>query len=290
MELFQGLLLSGLASGAIYALLALALVTVFKAVRHINFAQGEMATFSTFVAWNLIQHGAPYWLAFLLTLLLSFVAGVALERVLFRSLRGALPLNHVIAYLGLYMVVNSLSGWLWGHTVRPFPSPFAQGSVGGLVSYHELGVLAVTATLMLVLYGFFRHTALGLAMRAATDNPESAGLCGIAVDWMQAIGWGVAASVGAIAGMMIAPVLFLEPGMMGGVLIYSLAALVLGGVERPLGAVIGGLLVGVGENLLGVYAPGVGNELKLTAALVLIFSVLLLRPEGLLGRATILNE
>lgn len=290
MELLTGLVLAGLANGAIYALLALALVTIFKAIHHINFAQGEMATFSTFVAWTLLGHGVDYWSAFLITLLLSFCGGVFVERVLFRSLREAPALSHVIAYLGLYMVVNSLSGWLWGHTVKPFPSPFPYGSVAGLIGYHELGVLVVAAVLILILFAFFQYTALGLTMRAAVDNPESAGLAGISVGWMQAVAWGLAAAIGAVAGMLIAPVLFLEPGMMGGVLIYSLAALVLGGVQRPLGAVVGGLLVGVGENLLGVYMPGVGNELKLTAALIVIFSVLSLRPQGLFGHATARNE
>ncbi len=286
MELFINQVLAGIATGAIYACMALAVVMIYQAIDHLNFAQGEMAMFSTFIAWQLMQWGVPYWGAFVLTLAISFAGGVAIERALFKPLANAPVLTHVAGFVALFAILNSVAGLTWDFTIKQFPSPFGSSPFLGsqLISTHQAGMIGVTLVLLTLLFVFFRFTRIGLAMRASASLPESARLVGINTSWMVALGWGMAASIGAIAGMLIAPVVFLEPNMMGGVLLYGFAAAVLGGLSSPGGAVIGGFLVGISENLAGTYIPGVGNELKLPIALALIVTVLVLKPNGLFGR------
>ncbi len=277
-------IVSGIATGGIYASIALALVMIFLATHQINFAQGEMAMFSTFVALTLIQAGIPYWVAMLLTMIFSFVLGVLLQRLVLQPLANAPVLASVGAFLGLLLIFNNSAGWLFGYQLKPFPSPFGSGGpmLGGLFSPHELGSTAVTLIVLASVWAFFRFTRLGLAMRGAAFNPVSSRLVGIPVGRMLALGWGLAAAIGTIAGMMVAPIVFLDPNMMAGVLIYAFAGALLGGINSPLGAVIGGLLMGVIENLAGAYV--VGTELKLTTALIIIVVVLLVKPSGLFGR------
>ena len=278
-------IVSGIATGGIYASIALALVMIFLATHHINFAQGEMAMFSTYIALTLIQLGVPYWGAFLLTLMFSFVMGVVLQRILLEPLANAPVLASVGAFLGLLLIFNNIAGWLFSYTLKPFPSPFGAGDpmLGGMFSRHELGSTVVTMAVLLSVWAFFRFTRLGLAMRGAAYNPVSSRLVGVPVGRMLALGWGLAAGIGAIAGMMVAPVVFLDPNMMGGVLLYAFAGALLGGITSPLGAVVGGVMMGVIENLAGAYV--VGTELKLTTALVIIVLVLVVKPSGLFGKA-----
>ncbi|QUS41485.1 branched-chain amino acid ABC transporter permease [Tardiphaga alba] len=289
MELFTNQVLAGIATGAIYACMALAVVMIYQAIDHLNFAQGEMAMFSTFVAWQLMQWGTPYWVAFILVLVFSFIGGVVIERALFKPLAKAPVLTHVAGFIALFAIVNSVAGLTWDFTIKQFPSPFGSAPFLGsqLISTHQAGMIGVTLMLLILLFLFFRFTRVGLAMRAAAVMPESARLVGINTSWMIALGWGMAAAIGSIAGMLIAPVVFLEPNMMGGVLIYGFAAAVVGGLSSPLGAVIGGFLVGIFENLVGTYIPGVGNELKLPIALALIITVLVVKPHGLFGRTIV---
>jgi branched-chain amino acid transport system permease protein len=275
---------SGIAMGGIYACLGLALVMIYQSTHHINFAQGEMAMFSTFIAFLLLKWGLPYWAAALATLAFGFVAGFAIERLVLRPLGDVPELSVIVVFIGLFVGINSLAGWIFGHQLEPFPSPFPDKLPGGstLISGHELGTVAVVLLVMALLYVFLRFTKVGLAMRASAENPVSSRLAGIPVSLMLSLGWGLSALIGAVAGLMVAPVVFLEPNMMGGVLIYAFAAALLGGIDNPWGAVAGGLIVGVVENLAGTYL--VGTELKLTLALVLIVVVLLVRPSGLFGR------
>src|SRR5690242_5598599 len=289
MELFINQVLAGISTGAIYACLALALVMIYQAIDHLNFAQGEMAMFSTFVAWQLMQWGAPFWVAFIATVALSFAAGVAIERIAFKPLRNAPVLSHVVVFIGLLSILNSGAGFIWDYQIKTFPSPFGSGALFGqnLISRHDAGMIAVTLMMLAALYLFFRHTRIGLAMRAAAAAPESARLAGIRVGWMVALGWGMAAAIGAVAGMMIAPVVFLEPNMMLSILLYGFAGAVLGGLTSPGGAVIGGFLVGVIENVAGTFIPGAGRELKLTIALFIIVAVLIFKPGGLFGRRVV---
>jgi branched-chain amino acid transport system permease protein len=284
MEAFLHQVFAGLATGGIYASLALALVMIYQSTHHINFAQGEMAMFSTYLAWSLVTAGMPYWVAFCVTLAVSFVAGVVIERVVIRPVEHAPVLSIIAVFIALVLIFNGLAGWIYTYTIKTFPSPFPEQPLFGnkYVSSHELGVMGITLALLVVLYVFFRFTPLGLAMRAAAQNPVSSRLAGIRVGWMLALGWGLAAAIGAVAGMLIAPVVYLEPNMMSGVLLYALAAALLGGIDSPFGAVIGGFVVGVVENIVGAYL--IGTELKLTVALALIVGVLLFRPSGLFGK------
>ena len=284
MEAFLHQIFSGLATGCIYGSVALALVMIYQATHHLNFAQGEMATFSTFIAWALVQAGWPYWGAFFATIAISFTGGVLLQRLILRPLEKAPVLTNVIVFIGLLLIFNALSGWIFDHTLKSFPSPFPKGSALATTyfSAHDLGSVAVMLCVLFGLFAFFRFTPIGLAMRAAAQNPDSARLVGIRVSWMLALGWGLAAAIGAVAGMMVAPTVFLDPSMMSGILLYGFAAALLGGVDNPLGAVFGGFVVGVLENLLGAYV--IGTELKLTVALVLIVGTLTLRPNGLFGK------
>jgi len=287
MDTFLAQFLSGLATGGIYASLALALVMVHQATRLVNFAQGELAMFSTYIAWSLVQAGLPYWPAFALTLAISFAAGIAIDRIVLRPVRGSSALPMVVVFIGLLVILNSVAGWIYSYTVRPFPSPFPSEPLFGqhYISSHDLGAIGVTLAMLVAIYAFFRFTPLGLAMRAAAQNPESARLVGIRVGWMRALGWGLACAIGAAAGMMVAPIVFLDPNMMSGVLLYAFAAALIGGIDNPFGAVFGGFFVGVLENLLGAYV--IGQELKLTVALVVIIAVLVVKPSGLFGRTLV---
>jgi branched-chain amino acid transport system permease protein len=277
---------SGLAAGAIYASLALALVMIYRATDLVNFAQGEMAMFSTYIAWTLVNAGLPFWAAFVVTLAVSFLGGMTIERVIIRPVENAPVLAAVVVTIGLLLIFNALAGWLFTYTLQEFPSPFPDRTLfGALMTTRDLGVIGVTLVMLFLLFVFFRFTATGLAMRAAAQNPESARLCGIPVGRMLAIGWGLAAAIGATAGIMVAPVLFLDPNMMGGVLLYAFAGALLGGITSPVGAVVGGLIVGVTENLVGTYL--IASQLKLTVALGLIILVLVFRPNGLFGTAIV---
>jgi branched-chain amino acid transport system permease protein len=289
MELLLHQILAGLATGGIYACMALAVVMIYQAIDHLNFAQGEMAMFSTFIAWQLIQWGFPYWLAFGATIAISFVAGLVIERVVLKPIHDAPVLSHVVAFIALLAILNSAAGFIWDYTIKSFPSPFGSGPLfeQGLISKHDAGMIGITLLMLVLLYLFFRHTRIGLAMRAAAANPESARLAGIRVGWMTALGWGMAAAIGSVAGMLIAPVVFLEPNMMLSILLYGFAGAVVGGLTSPGGAVLGGFAVGVIENLAGTYIPVVGREMKLSIALCIIVAVLCVKPSGLFGRAVV---
>jgi branched-chain amino acid transport system permease protein len=284
MEAFMHQVFSGLATGGIYASLALALVMIYQSTNHINFAQGEMAMFSTYLAWSMINAGLTYWWAFLLTVLISFASGIIIERVIIRPVEHAPVLSIITVFVALLVIFNSVAGWIFTYTIKTFPSPFPEQPLFGnrYISSHELGSIGITLVVLVALFLFFRFTPLGLAMRAVAQNPLSSRLVGIRVGWMLALGWGLAAAVGAVAGMLVAPIVYLEPNMMSGVLLYAFAAALVGGIDNPFGAVVGGFTVGVLENLLGAYV--IGTELKLTVALVLIIGVLLFKPTGMFGK------
>jgi branched-chain amino acid transport system permease protein len=280
----------GLASGGVYASLALALVLVYRASGVVNFAQGEMGLLATYLAWTLVDAGIPYWGAFFATLAVAFAGGVAVERAVVRPVESAPVLTVVIVTIGLLIALNGLAGWIFGPEVRSFPSAFPSETVdvGGVVlSVQNLGVVAVSLAVVGLLWAFFSLTRLGLAMRAAAMNRESSRLLGIRVGWMLALAWGLASALGALSGMLVAPIVFLDPTTMQSVLLYALAAAVLGGLESPGGAVAGGLLIGVLVNLLGTYVGAVSSELQLVVAFGVILLFLLVRPAGLFGRAEV---
>ena len=287
MEAFLQQLFAGLATGGIYASLALALVMIYQATHQVNFAQGEMAMFSTFIAWMLIQAGLPYWVAFFATVAISFVIAAAIEFAIIRPLHKAPQLSVVVVFIGLLVIIHSVAGFLFGSQIKEFPTPFDPKSWYGTsyLSPHQVGTIFVALCIVAALFAFFGFTTLGLKMRAAAQNPGSSRLLGVNVGRMLMLGWGLAGAIGAIAGMMVAPVVFLDPGMMTGVLIYAFAGALIGGIDNPVGAIVGGFLVGVLENLIGSYV--VGTELKLSVALVLIVGVLIVRPAGLMGRVVV---
>jgi len=298
MEQFVQQVASGLANGAIYACLALALVMIFVSTDHINFAQGELAMFSAFLVWQLIEWGLNFWIALPLVCAFSFLLGVSIERVVLRPLHSAPVLSIVVVFIGLLAIFHSMAGSLWGHTIKQFASPFPKMTFAGsgFIGPHQIGMILVTLVLLFALFAFFRYTPIGLAMRAAAQNPVSARLVGIRVDLMLALGWGLAAAVGAVAGALVAPVVFLEPNMMASILLYGFAGALVGGISSPGGAVAGGFIVGVLENLVGYFgnmlekSTGiyiVGNGEKLMVALIIVITVLTLKPSGLFGHVTV---
>jgi len=311
-ELFLQQVLTGLATGSVYGLVALAIVLIYRSTDVINFAQGQMAMFTTFFAWMLWSgaflgrdiHPLHYWLAFFLTLAFALILGAALERIVVRPVEGRPILTVVIVSLGLFSIFSGLAGYFWGGQPKGFPKPpevhvagikfFGGGSLDvgpAVISYHDLTIMVVAVGIMLALYAFFQYTPIGLGMRATAQNPVAARLMGIRVGNMLSLGWALSAAVGAVGGMLIAPIVLLQPPMMLGVLLYAFAAAVLGGMDSPPGAVVGGLILGVTENLFGTYTDAkyinvdwFGADMKLTAALLIIVLVLMVRPTGLFGR------
>ncbi len=289
---FMQQVVSGLASGGIYALLALALVIIHRSTGVINFAQGEMATLSAYIAWALWAHHAwNFWLAVAATLVISFLGGIATHRVVIRPVERGSVLRIVIVTIGLLIAINGFVIWQWSGEPQQLRSPFGTDVVviGDVaVSRHDIGTILVALGVVVLLWGLFQFTKVGLALRAAAVNPEEARLVGVRVTWMLALGWGLAATLGAVAGLMTAPTVGLDPQMMQAVLIYAFAAAVLGGIDSPLGAVVGGLLLGLILNVLSFlsqysFFDWFSEELRLPMALLVILVVLLVRPQGLLG-------
>lgn len=287
MDVFLQQLVDGITWGALYGAFALSIVLVYRASGIVNFAQGEMAMFSAFFAWQFYEWGAPLYLAIFGAMVVAFICGGAIERVLIRPLAGSpnhMPL--VIITLGLMLVLNSAAGWIWGVQSRAFPS-MVSGPVINLgpvvISRQALLIVGAVTVVAVLLYVLFQRTKVGLAMRAAAGQPESAELIGVPVGRMLMVGWGLAAVIGALAASLAAPQLFLQPNMLVASLIYAFAAAVLGGLDSPVGALIGGLCVGVAENLAGTYIGWIGNDFKQAVALALILGVLLFKPEGLFG-------
>jgi branched-chain amino acid transport system permease protein len=290
MTYFLQQLVSGLAAGGAYASLALALVLIYSAMGLVNFAQGEFAMFATFIAYAMLTvlH-APFAVALIVAVAVAMVGAAAIERLVVRPFERGPQLSVVIVTLALLAITNGLAGFIWGYVPRTFPTPFPQTPVviGGVyISIQDLGVIGVTVVVLGIMYLLFNRTKLGLAMRTAALYPESAQLLGVSVGGMLAIGWGLASGVGAVSGIMLAPTYFLEPNMMQQAIIYAFAAAVLGGIESPVGAVVGGLILGVLLALVGAYIP-VLADLRLAVALLLIVVVLLVRPAGLFGRVHI---
>jgi branched-chain amino acid transport system permease protein len=286
-SVFAQLTVQGVALGAVYGSLALALVLVYRATRVVNFAQGELAMATTYVAYQLIQWGLSYWEAFSATLAIAFVLGVVLEVALVRPVQHRSVIAAVIVTVGLFILVDGIVDWIWGAGLKFMPSPFGTKvyRVGG-VSIARLypGMFVVVIVSVLLVWALFRFTKLGLGMRAAAFRPAESALVGVRVDWMLAIGWGLAAALGAVAGLMAEPSQFvLQPTLMQPILVYAFAAAVLGGLDSPAGAVIGGLAIGVSLNLVVQYVHPITSELQTPFAFAVLVAVLLLKPSGLFG-------
>ncbi len=291
MQVFLEYLFAGISNGAIYAALALAIVMVFRGTGTINFAQGEMALFTTYIAWGLTTKNVPVVLCLLVATAAGFVLGAVTERVFIRPIERKSLLATLIVLLGLFLALNSLDGILWGNQNYTMPSLFPNSvssfvSVGGARLYWaNLGLWIVVAVLVGAMFQLFNHTRLGLHMRATASNRESAALSGIPVGRILMLGWGFSAAVGAIAGILFTP---LSPDALGlgemfPILIQASAAALFGGLDSPGGAVAAGLLMGIVEALLSGYVPAIGGQLQEAIAFVAIVLVLLVRPQGLFG-------
>jgi branched-chain amino acid transport system permease protein len=284
---FINLTLSGISTGAIYAAVALALVLIWRATRIVNFAQGAMLMFTTFLASVVIEAGNPYWLGLIVALASGLVLGSAVERVLVRRVESAPPLNAVIVTLGLLVLLEAAAGMIWGNTPRSFPAAFSiQGfKVGGtrlLFSPNALFIVLVVLAVAGGLALFFQMTTLGLRMRAAAFAPEVARLQGVRVGRMFTIGWALAALVGSLAGVLVAPSVFVGPNQFDSILIYAFVAAVLGGLDSPFGAIVGGVILGLVLSYVSGYE---GSALAPLAALVVLVATLMIRPSGLFSSA-----
>jgi branched-chain amino acid transport system permease protein len=280
---FIDLTLNGISTGAIYAAVALALVLIWRSTRIVNFAQGAMLMFTTFIASGVINGGGSYLLGFVVALAAGLVLGAVVERVIVRPVENAPPLNAVILTLGLYTLLVAIAGMIWGNVPRSFPAAFSLRGyrVGGTNllftpndTFTVLVVIAVAAALALL----FRGTSLGLRMRASAFAPEVARLLGVRVGRMLTLGWGLAAMTGALAGVLVAPSVFVGPNNFDPILIIGFVAAVLGGLDSPPGAVVGGLVLGLALSYVSGYE---GSALVPMAALVILVLVLMIRPTGL---------
>jgi branched-chain amino acid transport system permease protein len=286
------LVVDGLATGSIYGALALAIVLVNRATGMINFAQGAMAVVSTFVAFALTRVGIPLLPAMLAAFVAAFLLGTIVERLVIRRFEGGDPNTAVVVTIGILLLLSGIAGAIFGYEPRQFPSLFPPDSltIGGVaVSIRSLGTIAILVAVMILLQLLFRTTKLGLAMRAVADNPQSAGLSGLPVSRLLMIGWGLASLLGAIAGVLVAPQLFISPNMLDFALVYALAAAILGGLDSPLGAVVAGWFIGVVENLAGAYIGFIGNDLKIAVPFAAMLVILAVRPQGLFGRKVVVR-
>ena len=292
MGTFIQLVIDGLSTGSIYGALALAIVLVSQATGMINFAQGGMAVLSAYIAWWATTVGLPLILAILVSVLFSFVMGAVIERYLMRRFERGDPDTAVVVTIGLLTLITGVCGWLWTYNNQQFASLFSLDTVqllGASISVRSLGTIAVIVVLMILLQALFLGTKLGLALRAVAINPESAAFSGLPVGRLLMVGWGLAAVLGAVAGALVAPQLTLTPGMMDSALVYALAAVILGGLTSPLGVVIAAWIIGVLENLAAVYISFIGYDLKVAVPFILIFVVLIVRPQGLFGRKVVVR-
>ena len=284
MSQFLGLTFGGISTGMIYAAVALAIVLIWRATRVVNFAQGAMGMITTYLAFTALSAGAPYWLAFVVALVAGFLLGAAAERLLVRPVEGGPPLNAVIVTLGLLIFLEALAGMIWSGRFRPFPAalPIRSFQVAGVptLSPADLFTIAAVAVVAAGLFILFRYTDLGLRMRAAAFEGEVARMLGVRVGRMLTLGWALASVAGSLAGILVAPSVFLQPNNMDGVFVTGFTAAVIGGLDSPLGALVGGLGLGIVLSWVSGY---LGGSLVTLAALVVLIVVLMVRPNGLFG-------
>jgi branched-chain amino acid transport system permease protein len=270
---------TGLSTGSLYAIIALALVLIYRSTGIVNFAQGDMAMFMTFVAWSIWNWNGQFWVAFFAILVIAFAFGALIEIVTLRPVETGPVLNPIIVTIGLVLIMESLALRIWQGQPKAFPSPAvfkgAALSIGPAdISRTNVGVFCMSLLIMGLIYLFFNYTKVGLAMRATAQNRVAGSLVGVRVGRMLALGWALSATVGAVAGMLLAPTLFLSPSMMAGALLFAFAAAVL----------VGGLTMGVVQNMAGTY---IGSDIDITIAFLVIIAILLIRPRGIFGRKAV---
>jgi branched-chain amino acid transport system permease protein len=288
MTLFMQQVVDGLAAGAIYAALALALVLVHRATRIVNFAQGEMATFSVYLCWQMTEWGVPLYAALAIMVPVSFLLGAGVFRLFVRPLLDAPEEASVVSCIGLFVAFGAVCLWIWGSDSGQFPHLFSDKIwwIGDVrISANNVGIMLTLAALALLLAIVFKFTRIGLAMQAAAMERNNSPFVGIDVETMLMLGWGLAAVFGFVAGALAAPSLFLSPIMMFSVVIYSFAAASLGGWDSPVGAIVGGLILGVAESVGTTFVKAIGADLRLAIPFLLMIIVLAVRPQGLFGRS-----
>jgi branched-chain amino acid transport system permease protein len=286
MRLFLDYTLSGVSSGMVYSAVALGLVLIWRSTRILNFAQGGMAMITTYIASTLLQHSVGYWASFVVALLVGLALGASTERLLIRPVERRSPVDAVIVAVGLLIFLEALAGAIWGASPRGFPAPFSQVDyiVGGHAiqfSPFDLFIVLGVLVLMGLMVLLFRFTEIGLRMRASAFSPEVARLLGVRVNRMLTLGWALAAMAGALAGVFVAPAVFLSPNYMDSILIYGFTAAIVGGLESPFGSLIGGLVTGLAISYVGNY---LGSSFEGAGALALLVVVLMARPTGLFTR------
>jgi branched-chain amino acid transport system permease protein len=286
MTLFWDYTLNGIANGMIYAAMALALVLIYRATRIINFAQGAAGMLTTFIAFSLLSRGFGYWWAFVLVLVIGFAIGAATQLILIRPLQGRSELNPVIVTIGLLVVFEGLAGAIYGNASRGFPAAFSQrgihvGHTTIAFSHFDVFILVAVLLLMTATLILFRFTTLGLRMRATAFSREISRLLGVRVGILLTLGWGLAGIAGSLAGLLVAPTSSFGPYYMDLILVYGFTAAVIGGLESPVGALVGGLISGLCISWVGGY---LGSGLEPLGALALLMVALMLRPEGIFAR------
>jgi branched-chain amino acid transport system permease protein len=305
LDLFFSQIMAGLATGSIYGLVALGIVLIYRSTDVLNLAQGELALLVTFVGWSLLQADVNYWLMFFLVIALAGAMGAFIERTVIRPVEGAPVLNAVIVTLGLFVLFRGLTAFIWaqGELPKGFPatplgsqlkpvSAWIDHDLWGFarITQHQFWVIIITVVIMIALYVLFSHTKMGLAMRATAQNPLASRLMGINVGRMLMLGWALASMVAAVGGMLVAPILFLDLTMMLRVILFAFAAAILGGLDSPPWAMVGGVTIGIVQNLASTYSVGpvfFGPELSLSVALFVLVLILLVRPTGLFGQRAV---
>jgi branched-chain amino acid transport system permease protein len=287
MHRFVVLTLYGVTTGMIYAAMALSLVLIWRATRIVNFAQGAMAMFTTYIALSVVDRGGSYWLAFAVALAAGLLIGGVVERVLVRPVESAPPLNAVILTLGILLLLEAAAPMIWGGQIRSFPAPFSivgirVGTSQIALSRFDVFTIVSVFGVLTLLFVLFQKTSLGLRMRASAFAPEVARILGVRVGRMLTLGWALASLVGALAGLLVSPVVLLSPNSLDAILVFGFTAAILGGLDSPVGAVIGGLGIGLGLSYVGGY---IGSDLETLGALVILIGVLMVRPQGLLVSA-----
>ena len=289
MSLFLERFVNGLADGSIYALLALALVVVFRSTGQLNFAQGEIGTMGAFFVSTLTLSGLPVWLSIGCAMVLGFLVSAGVERIVVRPIEHRNPGAVIVALIGVFLAVNQLVAMIWGVDARGLPSVFPDDAddfvtiLGAPIRIARLGVIGVLIVLLFLLWLMFNKTKIGLGMRAVANNQESSNLVGIRVGSVLVIGWGLAGAIGVLAAAMLAPSAGLTGTLMLGPFLLASVAAVLGGLDSPVGAVVGGLVIGLTEAFIVGYVDFLGADMLFPVMLVILLGVLLLRPSGLFG-------
>jgi branched-chain amino acid transport system permease protein len=289
MSLFIERFVNGLADGSIYALLALALVVVFRSTGQLNFAQGEIGTMGAFFVSTLTLSGLPVWVSIGCAMVLGFVVSAGVERIVVRPIEHRNPGAVIVALIGVFLAINQLVAMIWGVDARSLPSVFPDDAddfvtiFGAPVRVARLGLIGVLIVVLFLLWLMFNKTKIGLAMRAVANNQESSNLVGIRVGTVLLLGWGLAGAIGVLAAAMLAPSAGLTGTLMLGPFLLASVAAVLGGLDSPVGAVVGGLIIGLTEAFIVGYVPFFGADMLFPVMLVILLVVLLFRPSGLFG-------